>query len=55
MAGETNTDPRLDDVQERVDEIRDRLPKEPGMTVPDPDVKPLFPETDEDVYPDDEA
>ena len=52
---EESTDPRLEDVQERVDEIRDRLPKDPGMTVPDPDVQPLFPEGDEDVYPDDDG
>ena len=38
------TDPRLEDIQDDVDEIRERVPKNPGMGVPDPDVQPLIPE-----------
>lgn len=42
---------RLDEVQETVDEIRDRLPDEPGFEVADPNATPLFPADDEDEGP----
>ena len=42
------TDTRLEEIQDEVDEIRRRLPHEPGFDIPDPDVRPLFPADDED-------
>lgn len=40
---DTSEDPRLEEVQEDVDEIRARIPKNPGLDVPDPDVQPVVP------------
>ena len=37
-----DTDDRLDEVQEDIDEVRARLGKNPGMAVPDPDVDPVM-------------
>lgn len=38
-----NNDERLDDIQERVDEIREHLPDTPGTTAIDEDeVQPIF-------------
>jgi hypothetical protein len=48
--GDTETDERLDRVQDEVDEIRARIPKNPGMGVPDPDIEPVMGE-DEDTNP----
>jgi hypothetical protein len=48
--GGTSGDPRLEEIQDEVDEIRARVPKNPGMGVPDPDVKPIMPE-EEDTNP----
>ena len=45
-----SSDPRLDEIQDEVDEIRERVPKNPGMGVPDPDIEPIMPE-DEDTNP----
>ncbi len=42
------TDPRLDELQDDIDAVRKRLPDNPGLDVPDPDVKPVFPAEDED-------
>ena len=54
MADETapdrSEDPRLEEIQEDVDEIRARIPKNPGLDVPDPDVKPVAP-VEEDTFP----
>ncbi len=47
---ETSKDPRLEEIQEDVDEIRARLPKNPGLGIPDPDVEPVMGE-DEDTNP----
>lgn len=48
-------DPRLEDIGDEVDEIRRRLPDNPGLDVPDPDVQPIFPaDENEDVYPNDD-
>ncbi len=47
-------DPRLDELQEDIDDVRRRLPDNPGLTVSDPDVKPVYPsdeETDEEIPP----
>lgn len=41
-------DPRLEEIQEDVDEIRARIPKNPGFDVPDPDVPTLAP-AEEDI------
>ena len=49
-ADKSETDPRLEEIQEDVDEVRARIPKNPGMDVPDPDVKPIMPE-EEDTNP----
>lgn len=46
MAQDTK-DTRLEEIQQEVDEIRRRLPSEPGFDIPDPDVKPLIPADDE--------
>jgi hypothetical protein len=43
MAEKQNDDDRLDEIQEDIDEIRDRIPKNPGLGVPDPDVQPVMP------------
>ena len=40
--GDTGTDERLEQIQDDIDEVRARIPKNPGMTVPDPDVKPVM-------------
>ncbi len=45
---DTSEDPRLEEIQEDVDEIRARIPKNPGMDVPDPDVQPVAP-AEEDI------
>ena len=48
------TDPRLDELQDEIDEVRRRLPDTPGLTVDDPDVKPVYPaddETDDEIPP----
>lgn len=42
-----DTDPRLDDVQKRVDEIRNRLPDNPGLDVVDEHDVPAYLEDDE--------
>lgn len=44
---ENETDPRLEEVQEDIDAVRKRLPDNPGLDVPDPDLKPVFPSEDE--------
>lgn len=46
----TEPDPRLEEIQDEVDEVRARIPKNPGMGVPDPDVQPVMGE-DEDTNP----
>ena len=46
----TETDPRFEEIQEEVDEVRSRIPKNPGMSVPDPDIHPVMGD-DEDVNP----
>lgn len=45
-----NEDPRFEEIQEEVDEVRARIPKNPGLDVPDPDVQPVAP-VEEDTYP----
>ena len=50
MAAEQQDDPRFEEIQEEIDEVRARVPKNPGMGVPDPDIQPVIPE-DEDVNP----
>lgn len=44
----TEDDPRLEEIQDEVDEVRARIPKNPGMTEPDPDVRPVMPPEDRD-------
>jgi hypothetical protein len=41
-------DPRLDELQEEIDTIRRRLPDEPGLDIPDPDIDPIYPDEGED-------
>ncbi|WP_436792578.1 hypothetical protein [Actinospongicola halichondriae] len=41
-------DPRLEDLDEEIDAIRRRLPDNPGLDIPDPDVHPLFPADDDE-------
>jgi hypothetical protein len=43
MAEKQNEDDRLEEIQDDIDEIRDRIPKNPGLGVPDPDVQPVMP------------
>ncbi len=50
MAQPHEKDPRFEEIQQRIDEIRNRLPKEPGMGIPDPDVHPIMP-AEEDTNP----
>lgn len=51
MADEkTQDDPRFEEIQEEVDAIRRRLPDNPGLGIPDPDIKPVMPE-DAEVNP----
>ena len=50
MAAEQQDDPRFEEIQEEIDEVRARVPKNPGMGVPDPDVDPVIPEG-EDANP----
>lgn len=42
------TDIRLEEIQQEVDEIRRRLPHEPGFDIQDPDAKTLYPGEDAD-------
>lgn len=44
MPRTTEPDPRLEDVQQRVDEIRRHLSSTPGMVVREHDTSPLFDE-----------
>lgn len=46
MAHETDPDPRLEEIQDRVDEVRRRLPDNPGMDVVDEDDVPAYLEDD---------
>lgn len=46
MADRSETDPRLDEIQDRVDAIRNRLPDNPGMAVIDDDDVPAYFEDD---------
>lgn len=49
-----HTDSRLERIQDEIDAIRQRLPKNPGLDIPDPDTQPLLPaDEDEDVFPGD--
>lgn len=50
MSTNEEPDPRLDEIQEEIDQVRKRLPDNPGLDVPDPDVRPVFP-ADEDEAP----
>ncbi len=51
---ERSAEERLDEVQKTVDEVRNRLPEEPGFEVADPNTKPLFPaDTDNEETPTD--
>ena len=43
---EQKDDPRFEEIQREIDETRARLPKDPGLGVPDPDIVPL---ADEDI------
>ena len=47
MDAEQQDDPRFEEIQEEIDEVRSRVPKNPGMGVPDPDVQPIIPEDEE--------
>jgi hypothetical protein len=40
--GTPDTDDRLDEVQEDVDQIRERVEKNPLFDVPDPDIDPVM-------------
>lgn len=57
MADRTDTDDRLEAIQDRVDDIRHRLPDNPGLTVVDEeDVPAYFPDDRPDgVVTQDEA
>jgi hypothetical protein len=48
MAEEHTDDPRLDEIQEEIDEVRARVPKNPAMGVPDPDIDPVMPPEERD-------
>ena len=37
---EQKDDPRFEEIQREIDETRARLPKDPGLGVPDPDIVP---------------
>ncbi len=41
MPTQRSTDPRLDEIQERIDTIRRRLPDNPGLVIDDPDSRPV--------------
>jgi hypothetical protein len=43
MADNQSADDRLEELQDDIDEIRDRIPENPGLGVPDPDVQPVMP------------
>ena len=45
---DSDEDPRLQEIQDEVDEVRARLPKNPGLGIPDPDVEPVMPPEDRD-------
>ena len=44
---EHEDDPRFDEIQREIDEVRARLPKDPGLGIPDPDIQPVV--ADEDM------
>lgn len=48
MAEKHEDDPRFEEIQEEVDEIRRRIPHNPGLGIPDPDVRPVMPPEDRD-------
>ena len=48
MADQDTDDPRFEEIQEEVDAIRRRLPDNPGLGIPDPDVEPVMPPEDRD-------
>jgi hypothetical protein len=48
LTDDEQDDPRLEEIQDEVDEIRRRLPDNPGLDIPDPDVRPVMPPEDRD-------
>ena len=48
MPKETQDDPRFEEIQEQIDAVRRRLPDNPGLDIPDPDVMPVMPPENRD-------
>lgn len=42
MSTEQTDDKRLEAIQDEIDQIRKRLPDNPGLDIPDPDAQPVL-------------